>query len=106
MARQSECEHDILVYRIIGGSGLDVTEECSECGTRITNESPKTKFNREKQEEAEKKAPKKATSKKEETKTVNLTTVKFNEKDDEDFWVKDQVPKSTKKQNKKSKYDY
>lgn len=41
MARESECEHDIGVYRIIGGNGLDVTEECSECGTRITHNSPK-----------------------------------------------------------------
>jgi len=91
MARNSECEHDIGVYRVVGGEGLDVVEKCSECGTLITHESPKTAFYREQEEKkAKKQARKEAKEEKAETKKV-----KFTEKDDEDFWVKDQVPKGS-----------
>ena len=55
MARQSECEHDIGFYRVTGGEGLDVVEDCSICNTRITSESPKTQFKREQEEKKEKK---------------------------------------------------
>jgi len=50
MARESNCEHDIGFYRVVGGDGLDVTEKCSECGEIITSESPKTVFEREAKE--------------------------------------------------------
>jgi len=55
MARESECEHDIGFYRVVGGDGLDVTEACGECGCQITSESPKTVYKREEQEKQEKK---------------------------------------------------
>lgn len=68
MVRESECEHDIGVYRIVGGNGLDVVEECSDCGTRITSESPKTKFENEiKEEELEERKKKRATNKRKRT---------------------------------------
>jgi hypothetical protein len=66
MARQSECEHDIGIYRIVGGSGLDVIEKCSECGTLVVNESPKTKFLRE-AKKARKKTQKKSEDKEDES---------------------------------------
>ena len=55
MARESECEHDIGFYRVVGGDGLDVTEACGECGCQITSESPKTVYKREAEEKQEKK---------------------------------------------------
>ena len=55
MARESECEHDIGFYRVVGGDGLDVVEACGECGCQITSESPKTVYKREEQEKQEKK---------------------------------------------------
>lgn len=121
MARQSECEHDIGIYRIIGGSGLDVTEECSECGTRITNESPKTKFNREKQEEKKQakgtlylgtKNKKEIEKVKESIKSdkpwavTKDTKVEFTEKDDKDFWVKEPKGADSKKVKGSKKYSY
>lgn len=42
MVRQSACEHDIVNYGVVGGSGLDVVEQCGVCGERITHDSPKT----------------------------------------------------------------
>lgn len=44
MARETECEHNIDFYRIVGGDGLDVVEQCSECGAQIINQSPKSKL--------------------------------------------------------------
>ncbi len=68
MVRESECEHDIGVYRIVGGNGLDVVEECSDCGTRIISESPKTQFeNQIKEEESEERKKKRATNKRKKT---------------------------------------
>ena len=55
MARESECEHDIGFYRVVGGDGLDVVEACGECGCQITSESPKTAYKREAEEKQEKK---------------------------------------------------
>ena len=107
MARNSECEHDIGVYRVVGGEGLDVVEKCSECGTLITHESPKTAFYREQEEKKARKEAKKRKEEsgadkftgikqtKEELKKAEEKKVKFTEKDDEDFWVKDQIPKGS-----------
>jgi len=68
MARESECEHDIGFYRVVGGDGLDVTEACGECGCQINHESPKTTFKREEQEKQEKKAKRAEIKKREEKK--------------------------------------
>jgi len=68
MARESECEHDIGFYRVVGGDGLDVVEACGECGCQITSESPKTAYKREEQEKQEKKAKRAEIKKKEEQK--------------------------------------
>jgi len=68
MARESECEHDIGFYRVVGGDGLDVTEACGECGCQITSESPKTAYKREEQEKQEKKAKRAEIKKREEKK--------------------------------------
>jgi phage/plasmid primase-like uncharacterized protein len=98
MARNSECKHDIGVYRVVGGEGLDVVEKCSECGTLITHESPKTKFNREKEEKkARKEAKKRAEEKEEENKS---TAKKVEEKVEDSF---DDFKKSVKKFSKEDK---
>jgi len=68
MARESECEHDIGFYRVVGGDGLDVVEACGECGCQITSESPKTAYKREEQEKQEKKAKRAEIKKREEKK--------------------------------------
>ena len=68
MARESECEHDIGFYRVVGGDGLDVTEACGECGCQITSESPKTAYKREEQEKQEKKSKRAEIKKREEKK--------------------------------------
>ena len=68
MARESECEHDIGFYRVVGGDGLDVVEACGECGEQIVSESPKTAYKREEQEKQEKKAKRAEIKKREEKK--------------------------------------
>ena len=101
MARQSECEHDIGVYRVIGGEGLDVTEACSVCDTRITSESPKTQFKREQEEKKEKKQAAKerkeereeAREEKKETKKDEKVYTKKEEKDSVKFTEKESKPK-------------
>ena len=60
MTRESNCEHDIGFYRVVGGDGLDVVEACGECGERITSESPKTVALREEKEEQKEKRARKA----------------------------------------------
>jgi|SRR6188508_3263176 len=98
MARNSECEHDIGVYRVVGGEGLDVVEKCSECGTLITHESPKTAFYREQEE---KKARKEAKKRKEEAEEKKKSTAKKIEDKFED--VKETTEKSVKKFFKEDK---
>ena len=84
MTRQSECEHDINLYHIIGGSGLDVTEACGECGTRITHDSPKTKLEKEVKEEArEERKQKRAVNKRK--KTIAAKKEAEEKEEDESF---------------------
>ena len=98
MARNSECEHDIGVYRVVGGEGLDVVEKCSECGTLITHESPKTQFKREQEEKKAKKQAKKEA--KEEAEEKKSTVKKVAEKVDDAY---DDFKKSVKKFSKEDK---
>ena len=103
MARNSECEHDIGVYRVVGGEGLDVVEKCSECGTLITHESPKTAFYREQEEKkAKKQARKEAKEEKEEEEKKERTDkrVKLADKVEDSF---DDFKKSVKKFSKEDK---
>ena len=82
MARQSECEHDIDFYRIVSGSGLSVTEQCSECGTRITSLSPKQKIEAELDEQkAEERKKRKAAKKRKAT----IAAKKEAEEDEDDY---------------------
>ena len=78
MARESECEHDIGFYRVVGGDGLDVTEACGECGCQITSESPKTAYKREEQEKQEKKSKRAEVKKREAKKEEAEVIVKKN----------------------------
>ena len=52
---KKECEHDADFYQIIAGSGLKVTEQCSECGNIITHEQPRVKYAREQKKKSRKK---------------------------------------------------
>ena len=101
MARNSECEHDIGVYRVVGGEGLDVVEKCSECGTLITHESPKTQFKREQEEkkarkEAKKRAEAKEEKKEEEKNSFQKLTDKINEERKKVKFTEDKPKKKTK----------
>ena len=84
MARQSECEHDIGFYRVVGGDGLDVVEACSECGERITSESPKTRFEREAQEEkSEERKKRRTVNKRKRTIAAKKAAEEDEDQDDE-----------------------
>ena len=79
MTRQSECEHDIANYRVVGGDGLDVVEACGVCGERITSESPRTKLENEiKEEESEERKKRRAVNKRK-------RTIEAKKEEDESF---------------------
>ena len=84
MARQSECEHDIGFYRVVGGDGLDVVEACGECGAQIVSESPKTRFEREaKEEESEARKKRRAVNKRKRTIAAKKEVEEDEDQDDE-----------------------
>lgn len=90
MARQTECEHNIDFYRIVAGSGLSVTEQCSECGAKITSLSPKQKLEQEvKDEKAEERKAKRIVNKRKAT----IAAKKEAEEEDEEESVKEKFAK-------------
>lgn len=84
MARESECEHDIANYRVVGGDGLDVVEACGVCGEQIVNESPKTKLENEiKEEKSEERKKRRIVNKRKRTIAAKKAVEEDEDQDDE-----------------------